>query len=577
MYWYFNLKIKTKLISGFILVSLLSGFLGYTFRNSSSNGYINEYLVLGIIIVLGLAFFISWSLSSPLKKILNVTDQISGGNYDIHFESFSSKDEIGMLSNSIQQMTSNILDKIYWYEQILDSIPFPLSVTDINMNWTFINKAAETVTGKKRKDVIGIQCSKWGADICSTERCGINCLRRGQSTSFFIQPGLEMEFKVDVSYLTNSKGEKSGHVEVVQDVTKAKTMEKYLSESTSRMLIEMDKFAEGDLTVSLEVIKNDEIGKLFVGFNNAVNNVKNLIVKLSDAIQATASASSEISSSTEELAAGSQEQSSQSVEVASAVGQMTASILQTSKHAQIASDSAKNAGKIAKEGGEVVLKTINGMDKIADVVSRSARTVAELGKSSNEIGEIVQVIDDIADQTNLLALNAAIEAARAGDQGRGFAVVADEVRKLAERTTKATKEIAIMIRKIQSDTSEAVVSMNEGTKEVEAGTNLAKQAGESLKQIITAANEVVDVASQVADASEQQSITSEEIAKSIESISDVVHQSTSGTEQIARAAEDLNNLTVNLQNLIDKFRLNIDEPIMSNTFSVKNNGHLITS
>ena len=212
-----------------------------------------------------------------------------------------------------------------------------------------------------------------------------------------------------------------------------------------------------------------------------------------------------LSSSAEEMAAGAQEQSAQASEVASAVEQMTSTILQTTKHASTAAESSKRAGSLAKEGGEVVAQTVVGMNRIAEVVRNAAQTVQELGASSDQIGEIVQVIDDIADQTNLLALNAAIEAARAGEQGRGFAVVADEVRKLAERTTKATKEIGEMIKKIQGDTGGAVKSISLGTEEVEKGKQLADKAGKSLQEIIKGSNDVVDVVNQVAAASEEQS------------------------------------------------------------------------
>jgi methyl-accepting chemotaxis protein len=219
---------------------------------------------------------------------------------------------------------------------------------------------------------------------------------------------------------------------------------------------------------------------------------------------------------------------------------------------------------IAKEGGKVVSQTIEGMNRVAEVVKKSAETVQALGKSSDQIGEIVQVIDDIADQTNLLALNAAIEAARAGEQGRGFAVVADEVRKLAERTTKATKEIAAMIKQIQKDTEGAVISMKLGTEEVERGKSLADKAGQSLNQIISSADEVVDIVTQVAAASEEQSSAAEQISKNVEAISSVTNESAIGVQHIARAAEDLNRLTVNLHEMISRFKIEVSTPSGSN-------------
>jgi methyl-accepting chemotaxis protein len=331
------------------------------------------------------------------------------------------------------------------------------------------------------------------------------------------------------------------------------------------------KLANGDLTTRMTGDYSGDFSKIKDSINSLAKSFGEAISEVSDAVQATASASNEISSSTEQMAAGAQEQSSQTNEVASAVEEMTKTILETTKNSGVAAEAAKNSGSIAKEGGRIVEETIDGMNRIAIVVNQSAETVQALGKSSDQIGEIIQVIDDIANQTNLLALNAAIEAARAGEQGRGFAVVADEVRKLAERTTKATKEIAVMIKQIQKDTSGAVLSILQGTKEVEKGKELANKAGDSLRQIITGAGEVVDMATQVAAASEEQSSAAEQISKNIEGISNVANESAAGVSQIARTAEDLSRLTTNLQNLISRFKIN---HATQNISAVKETKHL---
>lgn len=373
--------------------------------------------------------------------------------------------------------------------------------------------------------------------------------------------------------------EKESIAAQVEDaVRESENQKKYLTASVENIVKEMDKFAAGDLTVALKVEKDDEIGKLFSGFNEAVNNIGTMISQVSEAVAATASASSQISASSEEMASGASEQSLQTTEVASSIEEMTRTILETTKNATVALNASKEAGIVAKEGGRVVTETITGMNRIAAVVQKSADTVLALGKSSNQIGEIVQVIDDIADQTNLLALNAAIEAARAGEQGRGFAVVADEVRKLAERTTKATKEIAAMIKQIQKETEGAVSSMQEGTVEVEKGKQLADKAGKSLTDIIAGAQLAVDVVTQVAAASEEQSVTSEQISKNIDTINNITQESTTGVQQIARAAEDLNKLTNNLQELISHFKLSDhtnNRMISKSRSSVRSNGHIV--
>jgi len=310
-----------------------------------------------------------------------------------------------------------------------------------------------------------------------------------------------------------------------------------------------------DLNTVFGSLRKDEIGDLMTSLDRFLQTIRQTVRQLVDIAASVSNATAEISASTDAMAAAADEQSMQATHVSASVEEMSKTVLENSRSASLTAETAGTAKKAAEHGGSVVEETIAGMRRIAQVVDRSADTVKTLGKSSDQIGEIVLVIEDIADQTNLLALNAAIEAARAGEQGRGFAVVADEVRRLAERTTKATKEIADMIRRIQHDTAEAVRSMEQGTEEVSKGIKLADAAGNSLLEIVEISQRVTDMITHIASASEQQAGASESIAKSVLQISMVTQESASGIQQIARTAEELNGLTDTLQRLIDKFQL----------------------
>ena len=345
-------------------------------------------------------------------------------------------------------------------------------------------------------------------------------------------------------------------------------------EASSKILL---RIADGDFTARVEGDYKGDFATIKTSTNKVVESMTEALSHFTRVIEATSHSSEQIFSSIEEMAAGTQEQSIQTSEVASAVEEMTRTIVETTKNASIASENAKKAGTIADEGGKVVENTVEGIKRISEVVSKAADTVKQLGKSSDQISEIIQVIEDIADQTNLLALNAAIEAARAGEMGRGFAVVADEVRKLAERTTIATKEIAGMIKQIQHETKGAVESIEEGTKEVEKGKEMANKAGLSLKEIIKASNKVVDEVNQVDSASEEQSTTAEQISRSIETISGVSNENTSGIQMIAKSAQDLNSMTENLNQLIKRFTINIEESELETHYSIRQNGKLINS
>lgn len=325
----------------------------------------------------------------------------------------------------------------------------------------------------------------------------------------------------------------------------------------------------GDAHYASKVAREIAGGNLSVEVNAQANNTDSLLYsmktmrdKLREMVIGIQSSAEQVGRSAEQLAhtsasvaAASAQQSEATSATAAAVEEMTVGIESISQSSNSAQAFSQESSALSRKGGEVIHGAASEMEKIAGSVESSSAIISGLEQQSSEISKIVSVIKDIADQTNLLALNAAIEAARAGEQGRGFAVVADEVRKLAERTTQSTQQIALTINKIQVGTKSAVESMVAGVDQVRSGTTLAKQAGESIKEILAGAEHVADVVSDISNALKEQSKASAEIARNIENIAQMVEENNSSSEQAASAAHQLQSLAAELSASVRSFRV----------------------
>ncbi len=312
---------------------------------------------------------------------------------------------------------------------------------------------------------------------------------------------------------------------------------------------------EGDLTKRITNTSKDEIGYLAKWFNTFIDKLHDIIYQVAENTEQLASAATEISASAEQLSAGVKEQTGQTSQVSSAVEEMAASIIESTKNTTEATEKAMEAASKSQDGSRLANDTSTGMEEIVESSTVTSANIEQLAEKATAIGEIIKVIDDIADQTNLLALNAAIEAARAGEQGRGFAVVADEVRKLAERTTKATKEVAETIKGIQVDVANANTQITESKGIVDKGRNLVEQTGQSLQEIFQAVENVQEMMRLVSSAAEEQSSAAEEISRSVENVDRITKESANGTEQAAAAAEQLNRQAAELRSLVSGFKL----------------------
>ncbi len=321
-----------------------------------------------------------------------------------------------------------------------------------------------------------------------------------------------------------------------------------------RLLDELADLADGDLTTAATVTE-DFTGAIADSINFTIDQLRILVSQINDTAVKVSTAAQESQSTALHLAEASEHQAQEIAGASAAVNEMAVTIDQVSSNASESAGVAERSVAIANTGAEVVQNTINGMDNIREQIQETSKRIKRLGESSQEIGDIVSLINDIADQTNILALNAAIQASMAGDAGRGFAVVADEVQRLAERSSAATKQIEALVKTIQSDTNEAVISMEQTTAEVVRGARLAQDAGTALEEIEKVSQELAELIQNISNAARQQASSAGHISNTMNVIQEITSQTSSGTTATAQSIGNLADMANDLRESVAGFKL----------------------
>lgn len=475
-------------------------------------------LVAGIVLIgmIILAAFSGMALAAPIKRITAYATKVSRGE-KVEPVVCKAGDEVGDLAAALRAMVAKLKEQSHWYQGVMDCIPYGISVTDMDMRWTFANKTLLKSLGKDSFDeIIGKHCSEKGAALCGTDGCGIEQLRKGNPQVQFTAPNGRVN-SVQLSYLVDQSGQPIGHVEISRDITDEEKLRQEAVEALKRGRMET--------AASLEEI------------------VENLTT-----------ASGQLSSQIEESARGVGNMAEDMTETAAAMEQMTSTVSEVARNASDASAATAAMRGSARDGAAVVGEVAQGMAGLYSSANNLKGDMDTLEQQAEGIGKIMSVISDIADQTNLLALNAAIEAARAGEAGRGFAVVADEVRKLAEKTQQATSEVGQVVTQIQQATRKSRDNVEGAVAAITHNNKLAEQSGIALDGILKMVEEAADRVRAIATAAEQQSAASNEISRSVSGVTNIstglsqsMHLAADNVGALARQAQALMEIVENMK------------------------------
>jgi len=412
------------------------------------------------------------------------------------------------------------------------------------------NQVIELVMAGKKQEAIALYYKEVNPRIVKLEKTldeEVIFQRKGLNASLNEMNNVIKKETVTVVILTVSG--------LIFGVFSATLISRSISKPVAELKDALERIGQGDLTVEIKAESKDEIGVISNSLTQAIVSIKNLIGQSKTISSSLASSSEQLSATTEEISRNLKSQTERASQIASAAEEMSQTVVDIAKNASNIAEVSVTTANVAKEGKDMTINTAEEIKIIEDSVNKLSGIVNDLGERSRQIGEIVTVIKDIADQTNLLALNAAIEAARAGEQGRGFAVVADEVRKLAERTAKATDEIADMITRIQTEVNVAEQSMEDATKKVASGVELSEKAANTLTQILNKAQELQSMIQQIASATEEMSSVTDHITQDIGGIAEGSKEISVAVDQSAQTASDIARLGGELNAAIGRFKV----------------------